>query len=267
MYCSPPGSSVHGIFQASILEWVAISFSRGTSRPRDWTCISCLDKGILYHWATREAPCKVHRTQNHKADAWAATELVRLFWLISLEIKVYVQGEIGPKALRKRTFWWLLMGTEMDVCSTGGLSSQSLPRGRYPGSAGRLAWYKLATKQLVSVKDMEAGCLPRARELQLVESKKSPNRLKKSTQDPHETHIKQARHCLSPGNLQEMGTSLKEASKSEMKVNFRWSLEEFPWGPFRKAWVLKEQPWKGRGVPLFSPRLHTSFLAVQHYWT
>ena len=37
---SPPGSSVHGIFQARILEWVAISFSRGSSRPKDHTCIS-----------------------------------------------------------------------------------------------------------------------------------------------------------------------------------------------------------------------------------
>ena len=40
MDCSPPGSSVHGILQARILEWVAISFSRGSSRPRDRTHIS-----------------------------------------------------------------------------------------------------------------------------------------------------------------------------------------------------------------------------------
>ena len=40
MNCSPPGSSVHGIFQAIILEWVAISFSRGSSWPRDWTWVS-----------------------------------------------------------------------------------------------------------------------------------------------------------------------------------------------------------------------------------
>ena len=33
--CGPPGSSVHGVFQARILEWVAISFSRGSSQPRD----------------------------------------------------------------------------------------------------------------------------------------------------------------------------------------------------------------------------------------
>ena len=42
MDCSPPGYSVHGIFQARILEWVAISFSRGSSRPRDQTCMSCV---------------------------------------------------------------------------------------------------------------------------------------------------------------------------------------------------------------------------------
>ena len=42
MNCSPPGSSIHGIFQARILEWVSISFSRESSRPRDQTHISCL---------------------------------------------------------------------------------------------------------------------------------------------------------------------------------------------------------------------------------
>ena len=42
MDCSPPGSSVHGILQAKILEWVAISFSRRSSQPRDWTLVSCI---------------------------------------------------------------------------------------------------------------------------------------------------------------------------------------------------------------------------------
>ena len=40
--CSPPGSSVHEIRQAKVLEWVAIPFSRGSSQPRDRTCASCL---------------------------------------------------------------------------------------------------------------------------------------------------------------------------------------------------------------------------------
>ena len=51
---SPPGSSVHGIPQARTLERVSISFSRGSSRPRDQTHVSCIDRQILYHWPTRE---------------------------------------------------------------------------------------------------------------------------------------------------------------------------------------------------------------------
>ena len=56
--CNLPGSSVHGIFQARILEWVAIFSSRGSSQVRDQTCISyvsCISRQILYHWATWEA--------------------------------------------------------------------------------------------------------------------------------------------------------------------------------------------------------------------
>ena len=49
-------SSVHGISQARILEWVAISFSKVSSWPRDWTLVSCIVMCILYHWAAREAP-------------------------------------------------------------------------------------------------------------------------------------------------------------------------------------------------------------------
>ena len=55
MDCSLPGSFIHGLFQARELEWVAISFSRGSSWPKDLTCISCIGRQILYHWATREA--------------------------------------------------------------------------------------------------------------------------------------------------------------------------------------------------------------------
>ena len=44
MDCSPPGPSVHGILQAKILECVAVSFSRGSSPPRDRTCVSCIGR-------------------------------------------------------------------------------------------------------------------------------------------------------------------------------------------------------------------------------
>ena len=53
MNCSPSGSSAHGILQARILEWVAISFSRGSSRPRDQTLVSCIAGGFITIWATR----------------------------------------------------------------------------------------------------------------------------------------------------------------------------------------------------------------------
>ena len=49
MDCSLPGSSVHGISQAGILEWIAISFSRRSSLTRDETRASCIDRRILYH--------------------------------------------------------------------------------------------------------------------------------------------------------------------------------------------------------------------------
>ena len=55
MDCSPPGSSVHGIFQARALEWVAISFSRGSSQPRDRTRVSHIAGRRFTVWATREA--------------------------------------------------------------------------------------------------------------------------------------------------------------------------------------------------------------------
>ena len=53
--CSPPGSSVHGILQARILEWVAMPFSRRSSQPRDRTQLSCIAGGFFTDWATREA--------------------------------------------------------------------------------------------------------------------------------------------------------------------------------------------------------------------
>ena len=54
MDCSPPGSSVHGIFQARVLEWIAISFSRGSSWPRGRTWVSCITGWCFTIWATRD---------------------------------------------------------------------------------------------------------------------------------------------------------------------------------------------------------------------
>ena len=62
MDCSPPGSSVHGILQARILEWVVISFSRESSWPWDWThvsFVSCTGRRVLYQSCHLGSPYKV----------------------------------------------------------------------------------------------------------------------------------------------------------------------------------------------------------------
>ena len=55
MDCSLPGSSVHGILQAWLLEWVAISFSSGSSQPRNQTWVLCIAGRLFADWATKEA--------------------------------------------------------------------------------------------------------------------------------------------------------------------------------------------------------------------
>ena len=56
MDCSLPGSSIHGILQARLLEWVAISFSRGSSQPRNKTWVSCISGKFFYHLSHQGSP-------------------------------------------------------------------------------------------------------------------------------------------------------------------------------------------------------------------
>ena len=64
MGCSPPGSFIHGVFQAKILEWIAISYSRGSSQNRDRThvsYISCMGRQVLYHSCHLGSPmCQIY---------------------------------------------------------------------------------------------------------------------------------------------------------------------------------------------------------------
>ena len=62
MGCSPPGFSAHEIFQTRILEWVSISSSKESSRPRGWTQVSCIAGRLFIVWATREATRKGRQT-------------------------------------------------------------------------------------------------------------------------------------------------------------------------------------------------------------
>ena len=77
--CSPPGSSVHGILQARILEWVVISFSRGSSWPRDRTQVSRIVGRFFNVLATRESPLqpghKPLHTTKAKGPMWASSPL------------------------------------------------------------------------------------------------------------------------------------------------------------------------------------------------
>ena len=70
---SLPGSSVYGILQARILEWIAILFSRGSSRPRDWTQVSFIASRFFTIRVTREAPIGLtcpyfRRTEAHRVE-------------------------------------------------------------------------------------------------------------------------------------------------------------------------------------------------------
>ena len=61
--CSPPGSSAHGILQARILDWVAISSSRVSSQPRDWTHVSCIAGGFFAIEPPGKAKGKLQSTE------------------------------------------------------------------------------------------------------------------------------------------------------------------------------------------------------------
>ena len=77
MDCSPPGSSIHGIFQARILEWVAISFSRGSSWPRNWTQVSHIAGRLFTIWATRESPLTTLKKKKKLPNEIFSSNLMR----------------------------------------------------------------------------------------------------------------------------------------------------------------------------------------------
>ena len=80
MDCSPPGSSVLGILQARILEWVTISYSRGSSWPRDWTnisCISCIAGRFFTCWAMGWEEVSFYSLKNKKEGIKTNTEWIK----------------------------------------------------------------------------------------------------------------------------------------------------------------------------------------------
>ena len=104
---SPPGSSVHGILQARILEWVAISFSSESSRPRDRTWVFHIVASFCTVWATREALV----VKNPPAFQWERQEMqVRsLGWEDPLEKETETHSSILPWRIpTDRGAWWAI---------------------------------------------------------------------------------------------------------------------------------------------------------------
>ena len=137
MDCSPPASSVHGISQTRILAWVPISFSRGSSRPRDRTCVSCIGRWILYHWTTwdvgrgevgetqrgkLQAPLQAHREDSGCMKAPAS------FWK-----RIRCDKVLEPSALLKRSS---VLSVKLRFWETRPMASAAA-RGSWGGGGGR----------------------------------------------------------------------------------------------------------------------------------
>ena len=120
---SPPGSSVHGILQARNLEWVAITSSRGSSQPRDQTCIfcdSCIGRPILHHWATWEAQ-KILGTFHYVG---VIDETTGHWWLNSVLSPSPLPGRLGfgaessKRLIKSWPFWPPLSWSFLQVLSS-----------------------------------------------------------------------------------------------------------------------------------------------------
>ena len=107
---SPPGSSVNGISQARILQWVYISFSRGSSWPRDRTCISRLAGGFFTIWATREAPYMY--TIIHMQIHTLYMHVYKYIYMHVYDRYTHLKGNSIPKCS-----WWLSLANRlMGLC-------------------------------------------------------------------------------------------------------------------------------------------------------
>ena len=111
--CSPPGSSVHGIFQARKLEWVAISSSRWSSRPRDQThisCISCNGRWILYQLRHLGNPgtvmnaSKENKKGNRMDHVWLCVLITQIIQIFSIFLMLW---HLGALLTQER---WPLLG-------------------------------------------------------------------------------------------------------------------------------------------------------------
>ena len=91
--CNPACSSLHGIFQARILEWIALPSSREFSWPRDQTHVSCIGRQILHHWGTRKSLYGIINTLK-----FCGLKQKPLFWL-SIQVKHLAWAQLSVSGL------------------------------------------------------------------------------------------------------------------------------------------------------------------------
>ena len=89
--CDPVDYTIHGILQARILEWVAFSFSRGSSQPRDWTQVSHIAGRFFTSWATREAQIRVRQGIIHAVSLSKNICLVKKFIWLFFSVSYWTQ--------------------------------------------------------------------------------------------------------------------------------------------------------------------------------
>ena len=133
---SPPGSSVHGILQARILEWVAMPSSRGSSLPKDWTGISCVAGGFFTAEPQEKPSKKVEETIEEKGKSHAQ---------LRLEAGT-CEGQPQPDPRK--------------FCSVSHASGFIPPEGRRLSYSSRTKC-QLLTKSLVTATSRHFLCLPR----------------------------------------------------------------------------------------------------------
>ena len=118
MDCSPPGSSVHGIFQARILEWVVIFYSRVSSWPRNQTCVSCTGSWILNHCASWEA--------QYMFIEWQIRDMVyclKMFLYSRLHIEIKEDNSTRGK---NPDFFLFIVGFSKNVRTSTAISSWTM---------------------------------------------------------------------------------------------------------------------------------------------
>ena len=98
MDCSLPGFSVHGIFQARVPEWVAISFSRGSSPPRGRTWVSCIAGSCFTLWATRERwlslPYALEDAWHRVGAQWSMVVAVFVVAAVAVIIQTFLPKDV-----------------------------------------------------------------------------------------------------------------------------------------------------------------------------